>query len=331
MKKTLLALAVPAALMAGSAVADITLYDDSDSKVSISGAAEAQYRQAAVDKDSRENAHLRVADGDLAVNFSHQVNPDLAAIATFGIAIGEDDDYKDKTGVTADEMYAGLKSSYGTLTFGRQYLVADGAGIGANYENKLAGIDFQDTASDSYIKYQYATDQFAAAIGYVVKELDDLPSGTSSSYKYYRSQSGVDMMVRGFFGGFTASAFFIDGRLADNYDNGHARGSEFQGYDFELEWENDQFKVGALYGNVDVESSETDFWELAGKYYMGKNTLGLGIAQDMFDGGGDLTSYYVNLTHQLRKNVRAYGEVTLNDADNIDFKTAYALGLEVTF
>ena len=37
-------------------------------KCLFSGAAEVQYRQAAVLKDSKENGHLRIDDGDLALS-----------------------------------------------------------------------------------------------------------------------------------------------------------------------------------------------------------------------------------------------------------------------
>ena len=82
------------------------------------------------------------------------------------LTIGEKKDELrfDKTNVKADEMYAGVKGGFGQLTFGRQYLFADDAGIGVDYENKEAGIDFDDTLSDSYIKYQYATPQFEVGL-----------------------------------------------------------------------------------------------------------------------------------------------------------------------
>ena len=45
MKKTILALAVPALLAAGAAQASVTLFEEDGTKVEVSGAAEVQYRK----------------------------------------------------------------------------------------------------------------------------------------------------------------------------------------------------------------------------------------------------------------------------------------------
>ena len=53
MKKTLLALTVPALLVAGSASAAVSLYDQDGTQVTMSGAAEVQYHLKAEDSSGR--------------------------------------------------------------------------------------------------------------------------------------------------------------------------------------------------------------------------------------------------------------------------------------
>ena len=59
-----------------------------------------------------------------------------------------------------DELWVGLGGDFGTLTFGRQLLISDDAGIGKDYELGFEQIDFGTTEGNETIKYVFDNGQF---------------------------------------------------------------------------------------------------------------------------------------------------------------------------
>ncbi len=335
MKKTIIALAVPALLAAGSATAAVTLYDDEGTKLTVKGAMEIQYRQTATSDASDGDAKLRVDDGDLAFKVTHTINDDLYAIGAMEFSVGEGQKNPGSnasgTGdVTNDGLYVGLGGSWGEFTAGRQLAIIDDAGVGVDIELKdTAGVSYEDADFDQYLKYRYSSEVFWAGVGYNIAQ-DDGKAGEKSE-ELAELAAGIpfgDFEVRGYYG---------------SYDN-EVKDNSQEAWNLEAVWSNDTFYVGALYGqsenenNAGLTTKEVDVIELAGSYTFGASTVGLGWAQNDVKGASDeITNIYVNYAYQIRKNVKAYVEVGFEDGLEIAGKTGtqdgtgYAAGLEVKF
>ncbi|MDO6497480.1 porin [Photobacterium sanguinicancri] len=323
MKKTLLALTVPALLVAGSASAAVSLYDQDGTQVTMSGAAEVQYILRAADNMANNDASIRIDDGDLALRVQHEVNANLYALGAIELAIGESkDNQKDGASigdVKNDGLYVGLGGAFGEMTFGRQLAIIDDAGVGVDIELKdTAGVNYEDTDMDQYIKYRFSGEKFWAGAGYNIAQSN---AAGKKGEELLEVAAGVP------FGDFEARAYYAD------FKNEQAS-AEQTAWDLEFVYAAGPIYVGALYGQSDNGSdknSDIQTWELAGSYTLGKNTFGLGYAQNSGDAKSqDATNFYGNVAHQLTANTRAYVEVSYEDLE-VDSDFGYVVGMEVKF
>ncbi|MCD9473384.1 porin [Photobacterium phosphoreum] len=330
MKKSLLALAVLTA--AGSANAGINLYDANGVKVDLSGAVEVQYRE---DYEPQNDAELRIDDADLALTTTVAVSEQLNVVAGTAFA------YEDTT-VTNDELWAGFSGDFGTLTFGRQYMISDDSGIGKDYELGSEGIDFVQTNGNEVIKYVYDNGTFYAGASHDMKDNGKIVDSNGVTHQD-RDTRITDARVGYRFGGLDARAYYY---TADN-----AAGVSFfkgvtdiEGYNLEAEYAFGQFGLAASFGQVEYKDSfgtdklRGNVYQLAASYTMEKTTFALGYNNyDRRDEKGDNYAVYANVTQQLHSNVKVYGEIGNTDAKflekgesrNSDF--GYVAGLEVTF
>ncbi len=329
MKKTLLALTVPALLVAGSASAGISLYDQDGTQVTMSGAAEVQYRLTAVENMANDDAQLRIDDGDLALRIQHQVSADLYAVGAMELNVGESEEVdgtRDGLGsVTNDVLFVGLGGNFGEMTFGRQTAIIDDAGVGVDIELKdTAGVSYDDVSMDQYIKYRFNGEKFWAGIGYNIAQSD---SNGKKGEELLEVAAGVpfgDFEVRGYYGDFKNEQFKNKANVVV--------GTEQTAWDLEFVYAAGPIYVGALYGQSDRgDNADVKTWELAGSYTLGKNTFGLGYAQNSADAkADDATNFYANVAHQLTANTRAYVEVGYEDLET-DNDFGYVVGMEVKF
>lgn len=330
MKKTLLALTVPALLVAGSASAGISLYDQDGTQVTMSGAAEVQYILRAADNAANNDAQLRIDDGDLALRIQHQVSADLYAVGAMELNVGETDENFtfDKDGkkvstrnglgsVTNDVLFVGLGGNFGEMTFGRQTAIIDDAGVGVDIELKdTAGVSYDDVSMDQYIKYRFSGEKFWAGVGYNIAQSD---KDGKKGEELLEIAAGVpfgDFEVRGYYGDFEHES----------------ANKEQKAWDLEFVYAAGPIYVGALYGQSDRgDNADVKTWELAGSYTLGKNTFGLGYAQNSGDAkADDATNFYANVAHQLTANTRAYVELGYEDLET-DNDFGYVVGMEVKF
>ncbi|OAN18533.1 hypothetical protein A3K86_06495 [Photobacterium jeanii] len=323
MKKTLLALTVPALLVAGSASASVSLYDQDGTQVTMSGAAEVQYYRSAPNDIADQDATLRIDDGDLALRVQHEVNANLYALGAIELAIGEKtkNSGSDASGtgdVTNDGLYVGLGGNFGEITFGRQLAIIDDAGVGVDIELKdTAGVSYEDTDMDQYIKYRFNGEQFWAGVGYNIAQ----KTNGKKNDELLEVAAGVpfgDFEVRGYYG---------------DYKN-EQKAAEQKAWDLEFVYAKGPIYVGALYGQSDKgNNNDVQTWELAGSYTLDKNTFGLGYAQNTGDTDAQkAVNIYANVAHQLTANTRAYVEISHEDVKAADKKgLGYVVGMEVKF
>ena len=163
MKKTILAMAVPATMLAaGTANANVNLYNADGVSVDVSAAAEIQY----INKFSTtQDGHIRIDDADLMFTTSAEVTGNLKAIAGLGFKFESDtagNDFADVGDTKSDRLYVGLSSNFGTLTMGRQLLIADDMGNAKDYELGTEQIGVDTTAANQAVKWVYDSEMFYA-------------------------------------------------------------------------------------------------------------------------------------------------------------------------
>ncbi|MGR5146089.1 porin [Photobacterium alginatilyticum] len=331
MKKTLLALAV---LAAGSAQAGVNLYDSEGVLVDVAGAAEVQYFQGYA---ANSDAAFRLDDGDLAFSTTVPVSNNLNAIAA--MAFKFEDAGKSEAGVKNDELWVGFQGDFGTVTFGRQYLIADDSGIGKDIELGGDGIDFVQAQGDQTIKYVFDNGQFYAGVSALLKETN--PKGNADETKIIDGRLGAR------FGDLDARVYLYSGDdvSSDKFDifkdaKGEKQAIDIDGAQLEAEYIMGAYAFAASFGQVDYELAadtskkvEADTAALAGSYTMDKTTFALGYTYWSPESSAmtveDANVFYGNVTQQLHSNVKVYGEIGYSDVDDAEF--GYVAGMEVSF
>lgn len=318
MKKTLLALAV---LAAGSAQAGVNLYDSEGVIVDVAGAAEVQYFQGyAQDSD----AAIRLDDGDLAFSTTVPVSSTMNAIASVAFFFESGD-------VKNDELWVGFSSAdFGTVTFGRQYLIADDSGIGKDIELGGDGLDFVKADGDQAVKYVFDNGQFYAGASALLTETN--PAGDADEAQVIDGRLGAR------FGDFDARAYLYSGSdiaASDIFGTAFGGAIDVTGFNLEGEYIMGAYAFAASFGQVEYEDVansanklDVDTAALAGSYTMGKTTFAAGYTYLDFE-SDDVSAIYANVTQQLHSNVKVYGEIGSSDADDSEF--GYLAGMEVTF
>ncbi|MDD1792995.1 porin [Enterovibrio sp. ZSDZ42] len=334
MKKTILAMAVPALLVAGAANASVNLYDADGVVVDMSGAAEIQFYKG---YNKSNDAYLRIDDADLIFTTTIAVTDSLDAVA--GMGFKYEGDTNDTGGVESDELYVGLGGDFGTLTFGRQLLISDDAGNQKDYELGTEQIDFVKTSGAQVIKYVYDNGMFYA--GANVDLDNDISEGTDG-----RSIVGGRVGVR--FDALDARVYLYDGENLSGKINGTAYTLDTSGFNAELDYAiSDAFDVAVSYGQVEYKvvssslKSDVDVFGISGGYQLDEATS-FAVGYDIIDADGKggvadakSDSLYANVTYKLHSNAKVYAEVGVTDEEvggaDVDTDTGYVLGMEVKF
>ncbi|MDD1782401.1 porin [Enterovibrio sp. ZSDZ35] len=334
MKKTVLAMAVPALLTAGAAQASVNLYDADGVVVDLSGAAEIQYFKG---YKKTEDANLRIDDADLIVTTSIAVSDSLDAVA--GMGFKYEDQFNgtlanDNGTVKNDELWVGFASDdFGTITFGRQLLISDDAGNQKDYELGTEQISFVQTEGSQVIKWVYDNGTFYAGANV---DLDQDKSETTDGRQIVGGRIGAR------FEGF-------DGRVY-LYDAEDISGDDVSGFNAELDYAIDAFDVSVSYGQLEYkkhantsDKQDVDVFGISAGYQADEKTY-IAVGYDIIDtdpsaGGSyskeESTSLYANITYKLHSNAKVYAEVGVNDDEvngaDVDTDTGYVLGMEVKF
>lgn len=342
MKKTILAMAVPALLAAGSASASINLYDAEGVKVDASGAAEVQYIQ---EIGNNQDGKWRLDDGDFAINTEVAVSDKLTAIAAMafefemaGGTVGADTgEYR--SNVENDELYVGFKGDWGQFTAGRQYLLMDDSGITKDYELSVNsfGVDIEQATQVGKYVYDNGTVYGAATYTDFSDGFDDdslVENDDNKDKGYYGDGDGDDLRIYEARLGYRFAD--VDARVyyqkADNVDRTNDK--ETDAYNFEIEYAGiENVGLAASVGRVSKDNGskdvDTDYVSLAADYTMGKTTFAVGYDNKDEDGKSDVNGYYANVTYALHSNAHVYAEVGDSDGDDQDF--GYVAGMEVKF
>lgn len=357
MRKTILAMAVPALLVAGAANASVNLYNADGVVVDLSGAAEIQYIQQYLSSDgsNKIDPYLLIDDADLLISTSIEITDGLNAVAGMGFK------YEAKTLIQgterattdSDELYVGLSSDFGTLTFGRQILIADDMGNAKDYELGTEQTNFIKTDGHQVIKWLFDNGTFYAGADI------DLDSNTTT---------GVDgtQVIGGRLGarfmGADARIYLYDGENLDSnaFAPSSVSNQDVTGFNLEVDYVFGAFDFSASYGQVEYKDSaaststpkvsnqnKVDTWQVSAGYQANEKTYfamgydGLNSTASGTYLKRESSSLYANVSYSLHSNARVYAEVGVANMDiqstlgtslvDQDPNTGYLLGMEVTF
>ncbi|MGF1766042.1 porin [Enterovibrio makurazakiensis] len=342
MKKTILAMAVPALLVAGAANASVNLYDADGVVVDIAGAAEIQYinkYDARAKGADGNDPYLRIDDADLILTTSIAVNDSLDAVA--GMGFKYEGDTNDTGGVESDELYVGLGGDFGTLTFGRQLLISDDAGNAKDHELGTEQINFVQTSGAQVIKWVYDNGTFYAGANI---DLDsDIAKGQDGRQIIGgRLGARVDAL--------DARVYLYDGEklTASSFAPTGTTLEDVSGFNLEADYDLGAFDLSAAYGVLEYKDSaaksnknDVDVWQISGGYQADEQTyFALGFDMVDSDKAGNYNKYegnslYANVTYKLATNAKVYAEIGTADVkkDGVDqdTDTGYVVGMEVKF
>ncbi|MPX98158.1 porin [Salinivibrio sp. VYel6] len=334
MKKTILAMAVPALLAAGSASASINLYDANGVKVDASGAMEVQYYHGITEKITKKDGtsttyagsdiegKWRLDDGDFAVNTEVAVSDDLSVLGHMAFAF-EDGDTKN------DELYVGFQGdNWGTITFGRQLLVSDDIGITKDFEMSINSFGVPVSDGDQVAKYVYDNGTFYGAAS-TLQNGNGVKEDQDGDY----DKSVVDFRL-----GYRVNDFDVRGYY---YDYDESNTEDTKGYQFEAEYAGiENVALAASFGQLTKEETgkadvDTDHFSLAAAYTMDKTTFSAGWDRQDTDGSDDaVNGYYANVAYALHSNAKVYAELGDSNgevANGEDHELGYVAGVEVKF
>ncbi|PML80885.1 porin [Enterovibrio norvegicus] len=315
MKKTILALAVPA-LMAAGAVNAATVYDQDGVTVSIGGAAEVQLIQPYEFGNEDNKLDVRLDDGELNFGVDVKVSDNLTALGFF--------DFESEDGsVENDELWAGFKGDFGKFTVGRQYTFWDDSGIGEDIELGLEGFESNEPADgEDVLKYRYDGETVWFGIAH------DLDTGDDVSH--------TDAGVGASFAGVDLALYANDADLNAT--------TEVFAIQVSAVYNVDAFTVGASYTDIDEEiNGDTNkagtgsIVELLAGYGMGDWQYYIGYNFAEMDNDWEGNNVYANATYKMHSNVKTYIEVGYADQDpepttgKSDDSTGFLVGMEVKF
>ncbi|MEZ9838330.1 porin [Vibrio sp. 10N.261.52.C11] len=314
MKKTLLALAIAATATSVNAA---EVYSKDGVSVSVGGAAEIQlYKGFTEDSD----AEMRIDDGELNFGTTVAINENLNAVGYFDFEFENRDDAGAGSGTENTELYAGFESNGLKVTFGRQYTIADEAGIGEDYEFGTESLGLGDAHGAEVTKVWYTGDKFWVAVAH---DLDNGKANDKTITDFGASFKPVDALeLRAFY-------------YIQESNTAQVVTADIESYNLEAIYSFSDFTIAGSFGSYEddkVVDSELDVISVAGTYTMGRNVFALGFNQASHK-AEDVSNVYANVTHSLHSNVHVYGEIGYADSDDssVDYDLAYLAGLEVKF
>ncbi|KUI99815.1 porin [Vibrio sp. MEBiC08052] len=332
MKKTLIALAV---LAAGSASA-AEIYNQDGVAITVSGAGEVQLFQDYEADGTDVSTKLRIDDMQLNTHGTIEVAEGLNAIVGLDFTF-EDNDSGKKGNVQTDGSYVGFAyADYGTITYGRQYLIADDSGIGADFEVGKKQYGQEETSASDVIKYVYDNGTFYFGLSH---DLDESQTNTVSGVANNpKDETSTDGRIGFRHEGLDARLYIYSG---DNValGGGNGKGDE-DSFNLEATYEMDAFNFAASYGQIEQDDQtgkevvDRDIIELVGSYTMDKTTFSLGYVHndDNTSVSNDGDNLYGVVVYKMNANVRTYAEIGFYDDDSkTDYDPAYTLGMEVKF
>ncbi|AJR08082.1 porin [Photobacterium gaetbulicola] len=310
MKKTLLAVAIPAVLFAHS-ISAAEVYKSDEGFVDFYGQLRTQLEKKE-DKDVTLNAGSSRAG--VQAQYSVTDSVDVFGKVEFSLNFTDGEDYEMKNRL----HFAGVDTDFGKITFGRQWIVSDDVGV-ADYSyfnggsGNLSGI-LSGGRHDSYIKYNYEGEQFWLAAGFGLPE-DDTNQELAELY--------VGSSINGF-------SFNLGGGV--NTDKS-ASAVELENtyYEATVDYTTGPFLIGFTYYTNELKdtisglSIDGDSYTVAATYSWADNATayaGYEYTEQKLSVGSlseDSTVIYVGSDYHFNSYVRVYAEYAYLDGATLGY------------
>ncbi|WP_019616804.1 porin [Psychromonas ossibalaenae] len=321
MKKTLLALVIPA-MFASSANA-YDFYQTDDLKLSVKGQMEIQYIQKLTPSSSEKGPEMRFDDGEVEFKVKANLGNDVSAISSLRTEF-KSNDVEDGGTIKLDRYYVGLEYGGSQLIFGRMKTFGDW--YGTNDDQEL-GQWFWNTPTkgDDVIRYMYYGENFWFGVD---ADLQEKTSDGSTDTSLVETIANVDI------GPVTLQGFYSIGEyptLVEADQNTQAK-STSGGAEWKTFWGHAVYNYKDLsfaggYGEEEYDDVVTEMIQATITYKMGDMRTMVGYSQLDTDGQKASDNYFANVIYKFHPNMKAYVEV----ANQTDMDFAYLAGMEVSF
>ncbi|WP_060987926.1 porin [Photobacterium leiognathi] len=290
MKKAVLASAILASLVAGTANA-ATVYEDDSKSLSIGGRAEARFNISDANKgdDGTGNAFKDKSRARINLKGKAKITDDVTA---FGKYEAEISDSSDST-VKSRYVYAGFDTQAGAFSYGKQdsaqVMLTDYTDILATFGGD--GVDLVDGNKDkreNNFLYAGEFNNFTVAANYIAENNDAekdsdsygiaaqyaFPFGLSLGAGYVNGQDGTDVDANQY--NLAASYEFNNFYAGATYASGEKGNTDLTGYELATAFKMDKFIAQAVYNfkqseEAGVKTDDVDYFVLEGIYKFNKN------------------------------------------------------------
>ncbi|WP_305841687.1 porin [Photobacterium leiognathi] len=290
MKKAVLASAILASLVAGTANA-ATVYEDDSKSLSIGGRAEARFNISDANKgdDGTGNAFKDKSRARINLKGKAKITDDVTA---FGKYEAEISDSSDST-VKSRYVYASFDTQAGAFSYGKQdsaqVMLTDYTDILATFGGD--GVDLVDGNKDkreNNFLYAGEFNNFTVAANYIAENNDAekdsdsygiaaqyaFPFGLSLGAGYVNGQDGTDVDANQY--NLAASYEFNNFYAGATYASGEKSNTDLTGYELATAFKMDKFIAQAAYNfkqseEAGVKTDDVDYFVLEGIYKFNKN------------------------------------------------------------
>ncbi|WP_305417469.1 porin [Photobacterium leiognathi] len=290
MKKAVLASAILASLVAGTANA-ATVYEDDSKSLSIGGRAEARFNISDANKgdDGTGNAFKDKSRARINLKGKAKITDDVTAFGKYEAEISDDKE----TTITSRYVYAGFDTQAGAFSYGKQdsaqVMLTDYTDILATFGGD--GVDLVDGNKDkreNNFLYAGEFNNFTVAANYIAENNKDekdsdsygiaaqyaFPFGLSLGAGYVNGQNGPDVDASQY--NLAVSYEFSNFYAAATYASGENGDTDLTGYELATAFKMDKFIAQAAYNfkqldNAGVKTDDEDYFALEGIYKFNKN------------------------------------------------------------
>ncbi|WP_318492432.1 porin [Photobacterium leiognathi] len=288
MKKAVLASAILASLVAGTANA-ATVYEDDSKSLSIGGRAEARFNISDKNKKDDGNAFEDKSRARINLKGKAKITDDVTAFGKYEAEISDDKE----TTITSRYVYAGFDTQAGAFSYGKQdsaqVMLTDYTDILATFGGD--GVDLVDGNKDkreNNFLYAGEFNNFTVAANYIAENNKDekdsdsygiaaqyaFPFGLSLGAGYVNGQNGPDVDASQY--NLAVSYEFSNFYAAATYASGDNGDTDLTGYELATAFKMDKFIAQAAYNfkqldNAGVKTDDEDYFALEGIYKFNKN------------------------------------------------------------
>ncbi|WP_318480053.1 porin [Photobacterium leiognathi] len=290
MKKAVLASAILASLVAGTANA-ATVYEDDSKSLSIGGRAEARFNISDANKgdDGTGNAFKDKSRARINLKGKAKITDDVTAFGKYEAEISDSSD----TTVKSRYVYAGFDTQAGAFSYGKQdsaqVMLTDYTDILATFGGD--GVDLVDGNKDkreNNFLYAGEFNNFTVAANYIAENNDAekdsdsygiaaqyaFPFGLSLGAGYVNGQDGTDVDANQY--NLAASYEFNNFYAGATYASGEKGNTDLTGYELATAFKMDKFIAQAAYNfkqseEAGIKTDDVDYFVLEGIYKFNKN------------------------------------------------------------